>query len=133
MNTPQTMTSFGSMFIVTGKRYAELREFGDDAVDHRPAMQEYTLGYLRIVLSVSVAATIVTYCQWAFTTKEISGSTWPFYELSIIPMVTAVLRYTLVLEQGHGSAPEEIFLADRTLQALGLLWAVVFGLGVYVG
>lgn len=126
-------TSFGSMFIVTGKRYAELREFGDDAVDHRPAMQEYTLGYLRIVLSVSVAATIVTYCQWAFTTKEISGSAWPFYELSIIPMVTAVLRYTLVLEQGHGSAPEEIFLADRTLQALGLLWAVVFGLGVYVG
>lgn len=126
-------TSFGSMFIVTGKRYAELREFGTDATDHRPAMQEYTLGYLRIVLSVSVAATIVTYCQWAFTTKEISGSTWPFYELSIIPMVTAVLRYTLVLEQGHGSAPEEIFLADRTLQALGVLWAVVFGLGVYVG
>ena len=126
-------TSFGSMFIVTGKRYAELREFGDDAVGHRPAMQEYTVGYLRIVLSVCVTATVITYCIWAFDTKELSGSTWPFYELSIVPMVTAVLRYTLVLEQGHGGAPEEIFLADRALQVLGLVWAVVFGLGVYVG
>jgi hypothetical protein len=31
-----------------------------------------------------------------------------------------------------GAAPEEIFIADRTLQVLGLVWALVFGLGVYV-
>jgi hypothetical protein len=48
-------------------------------------------------------------------------------------MATALLRYTLILEQGHGAAPEEIFLADRTLQVLGALWILVFGLGVYVG
>jgi decaprenyl-phosphate phosphoribosyltransferase len=125
-------TSFGSLFIVTGKRYAELREYGDHAGAARASLDDYTLGFLRIVLSVSVGATLVTYCIWAFDTKEISGSTWPFYELSIVPMVTALLRYTLILEQGHGAAPEEIFAADRTLQVLGLLWAVVFGLGVYV-
>jgi decaprenyl-phosphate phosphoribosyltransferase len=126
-------TSFGSLFIVTGKRYAELREYGDHAGAARASLDDYTLGFLRIVLSVTVGATLVTYCIWAFDTKEISGSTWPFYELSIVPMVTALLRYTLILEQGHGAAPEEIFVADRTLQVLGLLWAVVFGLGVYVG
>jgi len=42
------------------------------------------------------------------------------------------LRYTLVLEQGHGAAPEEIFLNDRMLQLLGVIWLAVFGLGVYV-
>ena len=125
-------TSFGSLFIVTGKRYAELREYGDRAGAARASLDDYTLGFLRIVLSVSVGATLVTYCIWAFDTKEISGSTWPFYELSILPMGTALLRYTLILEQGHGAAPEEIFVSDRTLQVLGLLWAVVFGLGVYV-
>ncbi|MFZ4718063.1 MAG: decaprenyl-phosphate phosphoribosyltransferase [Ilumatobacteraceae bacterium] len=127
------VTSFGSLFIVTGKRYAELREYGDHAGAARASLDDYTLGFLRIVLSVSVGATLVTYCIWAFDTKEISGSTWPFYELSIVPMVTALLRYTLILEQGHGAAPEEIFAADRTLQVLGLLWVVVFGLGVYIG
>jgi decaprenyl-phosphate phosphoribosyltransferase len=75
----------------------------------------------------------VTYCIWAFDTRERAGTTWPFYELSIIPMGTALLRYTLILEQGHGAAPEEIFAHDRVLQILGLIWITVFGIGVYVG
>lgn len=124
-------TSFASLLIVAGKRYAELRDLGDGGAT-RATLEQYSLGYLRIVLSVSCGAALVTYCIWAFDTKEIAGTTWPFYELSIVPMATALLRYVLVLEQGHGAAPEEIFLADRTLQVLGLVWAVVFGLGVYV-
>jgi decaprenyl-phosphate phosphoribosyltransferase len=126
-------TSFGSLFIVTGKRYAELREYGDHAGAARASLDDYTLGFLRIVLSVSVGATLVTYCIWALQTRELGSSTWPFYELSILPMATAVLRYTLILEQGHGAAPEEIFLSDRTLQVLGVVWVIVFALGVYVG
>lgn len=126
-------TSFGSLFIVTGKRYAELREFGDEAGAMRPSLAQYTLGFLHTVLSVSITASLVTYCLWAFEVRELSGSTWPFYELSIVPMGMALLRYLLVLEQGHGAAPEEVFAADRTLQLLGVVWAVAFGLGVYVG
>lgn len=126
-------TSFGSLFIVTGKRYAELREFGDEAGSLRPSLAHYTLGFLHTVLSVSITASLVTYCLWAFEVREVSGSTWPFYELSIVPMGMALLRYLLVLEQGHGAAPEEVFAADRTLQVLGVVWAVAFGLGVYVG
>ena len=49
-----------------------------------------------------------------------------------MPMATALLRYPLILEQGHGAAPEEIFAHDRVLQVLGVIWVVVFGLGVYV-
>ncbi len=125
-------TTFGSLFIVTGKRYAELREMGDDASTTRATLDQYSLNYLRMVLSVSCGATLVAYCIWAFETKEINGTTWPFYELSIVPMLTALLRYALVLDQGHGSAPEEIFAKDRTIQLLGLAWVIVFGLGVYV-
>ena len=123
-------TSFASLFIVAGKRYAELRDLGDDA-QTRSTLDDYSLGFLRIVLSVSCGAALVTYCIWAFDTREVAGSTWPFYELSIIPMGTALLRYTLILEQGHGAAPEEIFAHDRVLQILGLIWIAVFGIGVY--
>ena len=122
--------SFASLFIVAGKRYAELRDLGDDS-QTRPTLDDYSLGFLRIVLSVSCGAALVTYCIWAFDTRELAGSTWPFYELSIIPMATALLRYTLILEQGHGAAPEEIFAHDRVLQILGLIWIMVFGIGVY--
>jgi decaprenyl-phosphate phosphoribosyltransferase len=124
-------TSFASLFVVAGKRYAELRDLGESA-QTRATLDDYSLGFLRIVLSVSCGAALVTYCIWAFDTGEAVGSTWPFYELSIIPMATALLRYTLILEQGHGAAPEEIFAHDRVLQILGLIWIVVFGIGVYL-
>ena len=124
-------TSFASLFIVAGKRYAELRDLGEDA-QTRSTLDDYSLGFLRIVLSVSCGAAMVTYCIWAFDTREAAGSTWPFYELSIIPMATALLRYTLILEQGHGAAPEEIFAHDRVLQILGLIWIATFGFGLYL-
>ncbi|MEI7507445.1 MAG: decaprenyl-phosphate phosphoribosyltransferase [Actinomycetes bacterium] len=125
--------SFGALFIVTGKRYAEMKELGEGNGSTRSTLMAYSLDYLRMVLVVSLGSTLVAYCMWAFATKEIAGSSWPSYELSIIPMLAALLRYLLVLEQGHGAAPEEVFASDRTLQVLGLIWAIIFGLGVYVG
>jgi decaprenyl-phosphate phosphoribosyltransferase len=47
-------------------------------------------------------------------------------------LLAALFRYLLALDQGRGSAPEEIFIGDRMLQILGIIWATVFGLGVYV-
>ena len=51
--------------------------------------------------------------------SDLADADWPFYELSIVPMLTALLRYALVLEQGRGAAPEEVFASDRVLQLLG--------------
>ena len=48
-------------------------------------------------------------------------------------MVLALLRYLLVLEKGGGEAPEEVFTKDRALQLYGLVWVIVYGLGVYAG
>ncbi|MEX2627915.1 MAG: decaprenyl-phosphate phosphoribosyltransferase, partial [Ilumatobacteraceae bacterium] len=39
--------TFGSLFIVTGKRYAELNELGDGAQVSRATLGTYSLGYLR--------------------------------------------------------------------------------------
>ncbi len=69
--------------------------------------------------------------MWAFERKDLSHTDLPLYELSIVPILTAFLRYALVLDQGKGAAPEEVFANDRVLQALGLIWAIVFGLAVY--
>ncbi|MFZ9383248.1 MAG: decaprenyl-phosphate phosphoribosyltransferase [Ilumatobacteraceae bacterium] len=124
-------TSFGSLFIVTGKRFAEFREMGTDATTTRSTLAQYTMEYLRAILTVSLGATLVAYCIWAFETKEIADLTWPLYELSIVPMLGALLRYALLLERGEGSAPEEIFFRDRTIQVMGVLWVAVFAAGVY--
>jgi decaprenyl-phosphate phosphoribosyltransferase len=125
-------TVFGSLFIVTGKRFAELRDIGDEAAAVRVTLGTYTAGYLRIVLAIACGAAMMSYCLWAFETKELADTTLPFYELSIVPVLAALLRYLLVLENGGGAAPEEVFARDRVLQVMGAAWLVLFGLGVYL-
>lgn len=123
--------TFGSLFIVVGKRYAELNDLGGEART-RSTLEVYSIGYLRILLSVSLAGVLISYCVWAFETSAAAGSSWPLYELSIVPMLMALMRYLLVLEMGGGAAPEEVFASDRLLQFLGLCWVIVYGLAVYV-
>ncbi|MDJ0771248.1 MAG: decaprenyl-phosphate phosphoribosyltransferase [Ilumatobacter sp.] len=125
------VTTFGSLFIVAGKRFAEARDLGDEAHSVRTTLASYSEGYLRFVLAITSGAAIVSYCVWAFETKELNGSDLPYYELSIVPMLTAFLRYALVLEQGGGAAPEDVFGHDRVMQVLAVVWVLVFGLAVY--
>jgi decaprenyl-phosphate phosphoribosyltransferase len=126
-------TTFGSFFIVTGKRFAELVEMGDQAASTRASLKSYTVQYLRQVLVISCTATVVTYCMWAFENASTVHETFPFHALSIVPMVLALLRYLMVLENGGGGAPEEVFTGDRAIQLYGFVWMVVYGLAVYTG
>jgi len=124
------VTSFGSLFVVTGKRMGEVGEL-DEAGDVRPTLGEYTDDYLAYLRSLSSAVVMVAYCLWAFESEALTSGSVPWFELSILPFVLAVLRYALLLERGHGAAPEDLFLRDRPLQAAGLVWAALYGIGVY--
>jgi decaprenyl-phosphate phosphoribosyltransferase len=122
------VASFGSLFMVAGKRSAEL---GDGARDTRAVLAAYPPEFLLYVRAVASGVAVLAYVLWAF--EEAGPATgFPWYELSIIPFVLAVLRYALRLAGGEGGAPEDIVLGDRTLQAIGLVWAVTFALGVHL-
>lgn len=124
------VVGFSSLFIVTGKRSAEHLELGDERGGHRVTLSTYSPTFLRFVRGVATAAAFTAYCVWAFEKGEgTSGALW--FELSILPFVMAMLRYALLLDQGQGGAPEEVFLRDRTLQGLGVVWAGLFAAGIY--
>jgi decaprenyl-phosphate phosphoribosyltransferase len=127
-------TSFGSLLIVTGKRFGELVEVtGGRDGSTRSTLLRYDTPFLRTVLAVATGSCLVSYCLWAFEKANLPGVDHHLFELSIVPMATALLRYVLVVETGAGSAPEEVFLADRTLQVTGLIWLGLFGTGVAIG
>ena len=125
------VTSFGSLFMVAGKRSSEFEE-ADDPGAHREVLGEYSLDFLHMVRSVSAGVTLLAYTLFAFERADLADATVPWFELSIVPFVLAILRYALRADQGGGSAPEEIVLGDRPLQVLGALWLALFALGVYV-
>jgi len=128
------VASFGSLFMVGGKRYSEYQSLGEDRSGHRAALGQYTLAYLRYVRSVSSAVAMAGYCLWAFEKAgpqghPVSGSIW--FQLSIAPFVVALMRYSLILESGGGGAPEDVIIGDRMLQGLGVIWLGLFALGIY--
>lgn len=125
------VTSFGSLFIVAGKRYSEHVTMGAEREATRSTLAAYSRDYLRYVYTMASAVTLTGYALWAFEQSELEG-TIPWFELSIGPVVLGILRYALLLEEGFGGAPEDIALGDRPIQVLGLLWVVLFGAGVTV-
>lgn len=127
------VATFGSLFMVSGKRGAEAAEIGEDAVSVRSVLAAYSPAYTAYLRSVTSGVVLVAYCLWAFEVADEATATIPWFQLSIVPFIIAILRYALVLDQGRGAAPEEIVLGDRPLQAVGLVWLVVYGLGVHAG
>ena len=117
------VTSFGSLFVVTGKRQGEVGDLAEEegeAGDVRKTLDEYSTSYLAYLRTVSSGVMFVAYCVWAFETADAAGAgSVPWFELSILPFVVAVLRYALLLDRGQGGTPEELFFRDRPLQLAG--------------
>ena len=122
------VASFGSLFMVAGKRQGELLRGGDSAT--RPVLAEYTLEHLRFVVTTSAAVTIVTYCLWAFGHPRTSSVPW--WGLSIVPFVMGIMRYALLVDRGEGGTPEELVIRDRGLRLVGAAWLALFLGSVYV-
>jgi decaprenyl-phosphate phosphoribosyltransferase len=152
------VTSFGALFLVAGKRYAELvgsdgadaprvlaathaEQFGDwmtetpgpssGAGSVRAPLRVYSAAYLRFVMILAAAVAVGAYCLWAFQRRGHGVSVW--YDLTILPFVLWLLRYALLVDQGLGQAPEELVLGDRFLLAMGFAWTAIFAGAVYVG
>lgn len=126
------VASFGSLFMVVGKRRAEADEMGDAAVTTRSTLGTYSEGFLIQLQTVSTSVVLVGYCLWAFEKAAEAGADVPWFQASILPFALAILRYGLLIDGGQGGAPEDVVLRDRALQVMGLAWAVVFAIGVYV-
>jgi decaprenyl-phosphate phosphoribosyltransferase len=126
------VAAFGSLFIVTGKRLSERLQLGETAGISRPILTSYSASYLRMVVGISAAVTIAAYGLWAFEVgADQSGPPWA--AISIVPFVTALLRYLLDVDAGTAQEPEQIVMRDCMLQALAVLWLVTFSLSVLHG
>jgi decaprenyl-phosphate phosphoribosyltransferase len=123
------VTSFGALFLVAGKRYAELRE-SERGAAVRATLREYSEQYLRFVVGLAATVTTTAYCLWAFQRSHQDKLSW--YELTVIPLVLWLLRYALLLDRGGGQAPDELVLKDRFLLVMTAAWIAVFVCGVYV-
>lgn len=125
------VASFGSLFMVAGKRYSEMVELGPEA-GTRASLARYTPTYLRFVWAVSCTAVIMSYSLWAFDLgrgPEAFGIPWA--AISIAPFTLALLRYAMRIDAGQAGEPEDVVLTDHVFQALGVLSAIPVAISVF--
>jgi decaprenyl-phosphate phosphoribosyltransferase len=121
--------AFGSLFMVAGKRYAELQLAERTGAKIRKSLESYTSTYLRFVWTLSATAVVVCYGLWAFERDRITDGSW--FAISMIPFTIAILRYAVDVDGGMAGEPEEIVLRDRVLQLLGVALIGTIGAAVY--
>lgn len=126
------VASFGSLFMVAGKRYSEMKELGPDA-GTRPALARYSLSYLRFIWAISCSIVIMSYSLWTFEQRASNASGIAWTTISIIPFTLALLRYAMDIDAGNAGEPEDVVLNDRVLQCLAALWVIPLSIGIISG
>lgn len=127
------VAAFGSLFMASGKRYAEILLAEKTGAKIRKALQGYTPTYLRFVWTLAATAVVVSYSLWGFEMAagaEGAASVW--YQISMVPFTVAILRYAADVDRGNGGAPDELALSDRALQILALAWIGCIVMATYV-
>jgi decaprenyl-phosphate phosphoribosyltransferase len=120
--------SAAAVFVAAAKRHAELRRVHTNGEARRRVLLYYRPSSLRLLLVGTALIALCAYVVWAFQLPLIDGIPWR--PLTILPFAVCLLRYGSLVRSGAGEAPEELLLSDRRLQLLGMLWFVVFALGV---
>ncbi|SDD83482.1 decaprenyl-phosphate phosphoribosyltransferase [Auraticoccus monumenti] len=124
------VASFGSLFMVAGKRYSEFVALGVDA-GTRKSLERYSESYLRFSWMLAASMVVVFYSLWAF--EQGGDGAWGinWAAMSIAPFTLGMLQYALKVDTGEAGEPEDIVLQDRVLQVLGVLWVVLISLAVF--
>jgi decaprenyl-phosphate phosphoribosyltransferase len=124
------VAAFGSLFMVAGKRYAELQLAERTGAAIRKALESYTSTYLRFIWTLSATAVVMCYGLWAFE-RDHGSAGW--FSVSMVPFTIAILRYAVDVDGGLAGEPEDIALRDRVLQLLALAWIGTVGAAVAFG
>jgi decaprenyl-phosphate phosphoribosyltransferase len=126
--------SFGALFVITGKRAAEYVQLSDQRGEHRPVLALYTESFLRSTLVLAATVTVAAYCLWAFDRTGLlshAGHHVVWVELTVVPLVLAVLHVMRRLDLAEGGEPDQLVLHDRLLQGYAIGWVVLMCIGLY--
>lgn len=117
-------TTLLSLFLGFCKRRQEIVTLGEEAVNHRVTLGEYSIGLLDQFISIVSSATIITYAL--YTIQSATATQHENLKYTIPLVMYGIFRYLyLVHRKDLGGAPEQVLLEDRGIQATIVLWIVV--------
>jgi 4-hydroxybenzoate polyprenyltransferase len=121
-----------ALFLALGKRRAELVLLGDDAANHRPALDDYSLPLVDSWLTAVSGAAIVSYALYTQSPRTVEhfGTSNLLYTVPFV--IYALFRYQHhVVRLDAGGDPGTLLVQDRGLWIALLGWAVTAAVVIY--
>ena len=114
-------TGAGALFIVLGRRYAEVRLAGDQASTQRPVLSQYSGPFIGQLLTISATASWLSYTLY---TVEASNLPENNTMLLTIPLVTlGLFRYLYLLNRSkEAESPEHLIIRDLPMVLSIVSW-----------
>lgn len=115
------VTAAGAMFIVLGRRYAEVRLAGAETVQQRPVLRSYSGPFIGQLLGISATAALVSYTLYAVEAKNLPDNQTML--LTVPFVVFGLFRYLYLLNTSQEAEyPERLLTRDEPFLVTVLGW-----------
>jgi 4-hydroxybenzoate polyprenyltransferase len=117
-------TGAGALFIVLGRRFAEVRLAGDAAEEQRSVLKDYSGPFINQLLMLSAAAAWLSYTLYTVEATNLPDNNTMLFTL---PLVTfGLFRYLFLLNNSEqAEAPEQLIIRDLPLVLSIVSWVAV--------
>lgn len=117
-------TGAGALFIVLGRRFAEVRLAGIGAGEQRSVLKDYSGPFINQLLMLSAAAAWLSYTLYTVEATNLPTNNTMLFTL---PLVTfGLFRYLFLLNNSEqAEAPEQLIVGDLPLVLSIISWVAV--------
>ena len=125
-------TAAGALFIVLGRRYAEVRLAGEEASAQRPVLGLYSGPLIGQLLTISATAAWLSYTLYAVEAVNLPANNTM---LLTVPLVTlGLFRYLYLLNtDAHAETPERLISRDPPMVFAIFSWMVASSIILWFG
>ena len=122
-----------ALFLVIGKRRQELALLGDQATDARSIFQHYNLALLDEMMRIVTTCIMITYIIYTVDSPTLMKQGQNLGLITVPIVIYGLFRYLYLIHvEGEGSAPDEVLLTDRPLQATIATASLVYFVIMYL-
>ncbi|MCP5501411.1 MAG: decaprenyl-phosphate phosphoribosyltransferase [Leptospiraceae bacterium] len=121
-----------SLFWGFSKRRGELILLHSSAGTHRKILQEYSPGFLDLMMGITGSMTIMSYVMYTLSpdTMHNLGTDKLFFTIPVV--VYAIFRSLyIIFIKNMGHSPTEAILKDKNVLFSGLLWTIILLVLIY--
>ena len=125
-------TAAGALFIVLGRRYAEVRLAGEEASAQRPVLALYSGPLIGQLLTISATAAWLSYTLYTVEAANLPANNTM---LLTVPLVTlGLFRYLYLLNtDAHAETPERLISRDPPMVFAIFSWMVASSIILWFG